>query len=87
MKINNIGASGVNPYKKQLNKLDQLSKPGQPKADKVEISTSAKEMQESLRIPKERQAKVDELKISVENGNYRVNSQEVAKSILKFYKG
>ncbi len=45
MKINNFRPSGVNPYKNQLNKLEQLEKEPDKKTDVVEISTEAKEMQ------------------------------------------
>lgn len=86
MKINNIGASSVNPYKKQLNKIDQISKSSHQKADKVEISASAKELQGSLKIPQERQAKVEELKIQVENGSYKIEPQKIAKGLVNFHK-
>ena len=45
MKINNIGPSGINPYKRQMNKLEEASNTLGKKADKVEISSTAKEMQ------------------------------------------
>ncbi|MBS4190252.1 flagellar biosynthesis anti-sigma factor FlgM [Bacillus sp. FJAT-49705] len=86
MKINNFGASGVNPYKRQMNKFDQVDKLSNKAADKVEISTAAKEMQHVTQIENERQAKVEELKIQVENGTYKVSPKEVAKNILDFYK-
>ncbi|QED49608.1 flagellar biosynthesis anti-sigma factor FlgM [Cytobacillus dafuensis] len=85
MKINNFGASGVNPYKRQMNKLDQVDKLANKAADKVEISTEAKEMQHVTQIENERQAKVEELKIQVENGTYKVNPKEVARGIYQFY--
>ncbi|MEH7388956.1 flagellar biosynthesis anti-sigma factor FlgM [Bacillus sp. JJ1503] len=86
MKINNFGSSGVNPYKRQMSNFDQASKSMNKATDKVEISASAKEMQQVSHFANERQAKVDELKIQVENGTYRVNPKEVAKSIIDFYK-
>jgi negative regulator of flagellin synthesis FlgM len=86
MKINNFGNSGINPYKRNHEKMNQLNNVKKP-LDKVEISSAAKGMQETSRIEKERQAKVEELKLQVENGNYKVNSQEVAKNLLKYYKG
>ncbi|MDQ0218422.1 flagellar biosynthesis anti-sigma factor FlgM [Peribacillus cavernae] len=83
MKINNIGSSGVNPYNRQYNKVEN-TKAVEKKTDKLEISSTAKELQQS-QIPAQRQAKVDELKIQLENGNYKVNSRETAKSIIDFY--
>jgi negative regulator of flagellin synthesis FlgM len=85
MKINNFGPSGVNPYKRQMDKLNQVERAAGKKTDKVEISTEAKEMQQVSQFAAERHAKVDELRIQVENGNYKVNPKEIAKSIVNFY--
>lgn len=86
MKINNFGPSGVNPYKRQLNKLENAGKPAKGASDKVEISSTAKEMQQTSQIAENRRAKVEELKIQVENGTYKINPKEVAKSVADFYK-
>lgn len=85
MKINNIGPSGINPYKRQMNKLEEASNTLGKKADKVEISSTAKEMQQLSQVSVQRQHKVEELKIQVENGTYKVDTNETAKSILNFY--
>ncbi|RSD25205.1 flagellar biosynthesis anti-sigma factor FlgM [Mesobacillus subterraneus] len=85
MKINNIGPSGINPYKRQMNKLDAAANTQNKKADKVEISSTAKEMQQLSQVSDLRQKKVEELKIQVENGTYKVNTKETAKSIINFY--
>ncbi|MBS4174166.1 flagellar biosynthesis anti-sigma factor FlgM [Bacillus sp. FJAT-49736] len=86
MKINNYGTSGINPYKQQMNKINQMKNINKPN-DKVEISTTAKEMQQVSSIEKERQAKVEQLKIQVENGQYKVDSKAIANGIAKFYLG
>ncbi|MEQ2527520.1 flagellar biosynthesis anti-sigma factor FlgM [Bacillaceae bacterium CLA-AA-H227] len=86
MKINNYGTSGINPYKRQMNKLENTNKTTTPSADKVEISTTAKEMQHVNSIAVERQEKVEQLKIQVENGSYKVNAQTVANKLVNFYK-
>jgi negative regulator of flagellin synthesis FlgM len=86
MKINPLGSQGINPYKRQMNKLDQANKTSSKAADKVEISSAAKEMQQESQISNERDAKVNELKIQVENGTYKVDPKAVAKSIVNFYK-
>lgn len=85
MKINNFGTQGINPYKKQANKLEQANVSGKP-TDKVEISSTAKEMQLSS-IDKARREKVEQLKIQVQNGQYHVDPKAVAKSIQSFYSG
>ena len=86
MKINNFGSSGVNPYNRQFNRLDNAEKSKKNSADKIEISSTAKEMQHISQYAASRQEKVEALKIQVENGNYNVNPKEVAKNILDFYK-
>lgn len=86
MKIsNNIGPSGINPYKRQMNKLDAAANTHNKKADKVEISSTAKEMQQLSQVSVQRQEKVEELKLQVENGTYKLDAKETAKSILNFY--
>ncbi|WP_442596342.1 flagellar biosynthesis anti-sigma factor FlgM [Neobacillus sp. D3-1R] len=85
MKINNLGPSGLNPYKRQQNKLDNMSGNARRTEDKVEISSAAKEMQQGNQLQIDRQAKVDQLKLDVQTGNYKVDPQKVAKSILDFY--
>ncbi|RFU63952.1 flagellar biosynthesis anti-sigma factor FlgM [Peribacillus glennii] len=84
MKINNIGSSGVNPYNRQYNKIDKTKGSGM-KADKLEISTQAKDLQHSSQIPEQRQARVEELKVQIENGTYKVDPRATAKSIIDFY--
>lgn len=84
MKINNIGSSGVNPYNRQYNKIENTKVSG-VKADKLEISSKAKELQQSSQIPEQRQARVDELKIQLENGTYKADPRATAKSIIDFY--
>ncbi|WP_421381464.1 flagellar biosynthesis anti-sigma factor FlgM [Bacillus salacetis] len=85
MKINNINTPRLNPYNKQLNKIDQAKSINKP-SDKVEISSEAKDMQIANQFNVERQEKVKNLKVQVENGTYKVNHQELAKSLKNFYK-
>lgn len=86
MKINNIGPSRINPYNQQMNKLDQVEATTKKKMDKVEISSIAKGMQYVSSLENDRQQKIDELKIQVENGTYKPNSTDIAKGIIQFYK-
>ncbi|HHY74194.1 MAG TPA: flagellar biosynthesis anti-sigma factor FlgM [Bacillus bacterium] len=83
MKINNFGHVNFNPYKKQIEKLDQLQKT--TGSDKIQISTEAMEMQKGSRIEAERQAKVEELKNKIESGEYKVDSREVARKMYEFW--
>ena len=86
MKINNFRPSGVNPYSNQQNKMDQLGKLKQKKTDVVEISREAKEMQSISSIEKERQTKVEELKAQVQNGTYNLQPNQIAKSMIDYYR-
>ena len=83
MKINPLGSSGVNPYNRQVHKAAQTS--NIQRSDKVEISKTAKEMQQLSQIPAERQARINELKSQVENGTYKLDARETAKSITDYY--
>ena len=83
MKINNFGPVNMNPYKKQIEKMDQLQKP--TSTDQIQISTEAMELQKGSRIETERQAKVDELINKNESGEYQVNPREVAKKMYEFW--
>ncbi|WP_230501323.1 flagellar biosynthesis anti-sigma factor FlgM [Sutcliffiella rhizosphaerae] len=84
MKINNVGPSGMNPYKNHL-KHQQLQMNNQPKGDQLEISNKAKEMQEKSQFTEARQEKIAKLKISIENGTYQVDSKAVANKMIDYY--
>ena len=86
MKINNFRPSGVNPYSNQQNKMDQLGKLKHKKTDVVEISREAKEMQSISSIEKERQTKVEELKAQVQDGTYNLQPNQIAKSMIDYYR-
>lgn len=73
----------MNPYKKQIEKMNQLQKTSS--TDQVQISTEAMELQKGSRIETERQAKVEELKNKIESGEYQVNPREVAKKMYEFW--
>lgn len=86
MKINNFRPSGVNPYSNQQNKMDQPEKLKHKKTDVVEISREAKEMQSISSIEKERQTKVEELKAQVQDGTYNLQPNQIAKSMIDYYR-
>lgn len=55
------------------------------KKDQVEISPEAKLMQQESKIVADRQEKMEALKEKVQNGEYKVNSQEVARKFYDFW--
>ncbi|MGE8206889.1 flagellar biosynthesis anti-sigma factor FlgM [Heyndrickxia sp. NPDC080065] len=87
MKINNYGSSRINPYNQQKNQLNQIANQNKKNIDKVEISGAAKEMLQGSSIEKERQAKIEQLKNQIENGQYKPDPKQTAESIMKFYSG
>jgi negative regulator of flagellin synthesis FlgM len=84
MKIHRFGPMGVNPYQRNVQQSAANVKKGS-KSDQVEISKAAKQMQQASQLINERQAKVNELKIQVQNGTYKVDTKAVAKSMVNFY--
>jgi negative regulator of flagellin synthesis FlgM len=84
MKINNINSLNVNPYKKNMNKV-QDSEKAAARTDKVEISSAAKEMQVTSKVSVERSDKVQALKQQVEAGTYQVDAGAVAKSVIQYF--
>jgi negative regulator of flagellin synthesis FlgM len=85
VKINPFSSQGINPYKKQMDKVDQAGRAVNKQKDKIEISSTAKEMQQVSQLANQRQAKVDELKLQVENGTYKADSKETAKGMIQYY--
>ncbi|RSK28626.1 flagellar biosynthesis anti-sigma factor FlgM [Bacillus sp. HMF5848] len=85
MKINNIGPSGVNPYRKNDIKFKEATKTTQ--TDKVEISKEAiaKASMQQSPIVADRQQKVAELRDQVQNGAYQPNADATAKGLLDFF--
>lgn len=83
MKINNFGKVNINPYQKQMDKIESVQKT--KKSDKVEISLEAKELQKVTAIEKERLEKVQALKNKVDSGDYQVNPRDVAKKMYDFW--
>ncbi|QOR66257.1 flagellar biosynthesis anti-sigma factor FlgM [Cytobacillus suaedae] len=84
MKINNLGPMGINPYKKQMNKIAAVESKAS-KADKVEISSEAKQLQETSPVTIARQEKVEALAKQVQSGTYKIDTNAIAKSVYNFY--
>lgn len=85
MKINPIHNPKVNPYQRNAEKVNQVKQDKKP-LDRVEISSQAKNLQEVSHVTKEREAKVEALKQQVEDGTYKVDSKELAKNLINYFK-
>ena len=86
MKINNVGHSGLHPYKQNLQKMDGNKKTPFQGKDEIEISIRAKELQHTSGFATERKEKVEAIKLPLENGTYSLDAKETAKSMVNFYK-
>lgn len=86
MKINgNFGSMNVNPYKKQLDKMKSINSEAGKKADKLEISSEAKQLLNGSRFEAERQEKIESLKQQIESGTYQVDPKKVAQKMYEFW--
>ncbi|SEH40078.1 anti-sigma-28 factor, FlgM family [Halobacillus karajensis] len=84
MKINGPNQSNLNPYQKQIHKQAEAGLKKQPE-DKVEISETAKQMQQSGKSESARAKLIEQVKEDVVTGNYRVDSKAAAKKMLDFW--
>lgn len=84
MKIHGPNHSNFNPYKKQIQKQQEMQKSDSFK-DKVEISSKAKQMQENIKAQEARQERVEEIKQQVDSGEYQVDAQQTAKKMVNFF--
>lgn len=77
---------GANPYKRNIEKNTIAAQKPQTKEDKVEISSKAKDLQQSNELVMARQEKVQAIKTQLESGNYTIEPKEIAKGLLNFYR-
>lgn len=86
MKINKINLPAVNPYKTNQVKAEQAEQKTKMKTDKLEISNEAKQLSEKSSFTIERNERVQQLKAQVESGNYKVDAEQLASNLVKYYK-
>lgn len=85
MKINKPHIPAINPYQANDFKLKKSNAQQAVPQDKIEISTKAKELSEITSSQLERSEHVQQLKEQVQSGNYEVNPENIAKSLLRYY--
>lgn len=85
MKINGVHLNQMNPYNK-AQRPAQVQKTGASFADKLEISSAAKDLKVASEYKNERAERVQKLKSEIESGNYKVDSRKVAEDMLKYYR-
>lgn len=84
MKIQNNAYVKMNAYQKQAADHTK-AKDAQKKNDRVEISNTAKMMQQDSQFDISRKEKVAEIKAQVENGQYTVDPHKVAEKMARFW--
>ncbi|MFG6147987.1 flagellar biosynthesis anti-sigma factor FlgM [Halobacillus sp. B23F22_1] len=85
MKINGPNHTNFNPYQKQINQQNNLKNSSKQQQDKVEISDHGKALQGADRTSEERQKYIDEIKAQIEDGSYKVDSNQAAKNLVDFF--
>ena len=86
MKITSFGMNSINPYNKQQKSLKAAESKTAVNADKIEISTAAKEMSASSTYNSERAQKVQQIKEQIQSGNYQVEAKKMAEDMLNYYR-
>ncbi|WP_078555831.1 flagellar biosynthesis anti-sigma factor FlgM [Bacillus alkalicellulosilyticus] len=83
MKINPSNSVQNNPYRKQVEKLENVQ--STRRQDKIEISKEAIQMQKGSRIETEREEKINSLKDQIKTGQYHVDAKAVASKFYDFW--
>ena len=86
MKIQKFNVPAINPYKTNQVKAEQSEQKAKMKTDKLEISSEAKQLSETAPFTVERNERVQELKAQVQAGTYKVNPEQLASDLAKYYK-
>lgn len=86
MKINKVNIPAINPYRANELKVDQSVQQKTQQADKLEISSEAKELSKMTSYATERKDHVQKIKEQIEAGTYQVNAEDIAKSLIQYYK-
>lgn len=86
MKIQRFNIPAINPYKTNQLKADQQANKAKFQADKIEISSEAKQLSEVSPFTIERNERVQQLKGQIEAGTYEVDAEQLASSLAKYYK-
>lgn len=86
MKIQKVNIPSINPYKTNQLKAEQVEQKAKMKTDKLEISSEAKQLSEISPFTIERNKRVAELKSEIESGTYKVDAEQLASNLAKYYK-
>jgi len=86
MKINanSTGIDRIQLYQNQINKIEKDT-PKQKNADKLEISSQAKDLQLAAQLKSEREERIQQIQKQIEEGSYKVQPSLVAEKMLQYF--
>ena len=84
MKIDGPNAARLTAYKNQLQQQTEPKKATNRK-DQLNISSEAKQLQETKKTATKRAAYVENIKNAVESGQYKVNYEKTAQKMIDFW--
>ncbi|MFS0575540.1 flagellar biosynthesis anti-sigma factor FlgM [Sporosarcina sp. 179-K 3D1 HS] len=86
MKINNnMNIPRINPYKSNQIKTEQAKELTKVRADKIEISSEAKQLSETSAFTLERKERVQQLKAQIQDGTYNVDAEKLASNLVNYF--
>ena len=86
MKIQKFNIPAINPYKTNQLKAEQVEQKAKMQTDKIEISSEAKQLSEISPFTIQRNERVEQLKAEIESGTYKVDAEQLASNLAKYYK-
>lgn len=84
MKIHGPNQSELNPYRNHIQKQAETMKNHQKK-DQLEISNEAKKLQQDKKPNTNRAKYVDDIKQTVDTGDYHVDHEKTAEKMIDFW--
>lgn len=76
----------MNPYKNSISKQENTQQRQKTGSDKIEISNTAKELQQHSSLIADRQKKIEAIQVQVDTGTYKVDPEKVAKGMIEFFR-
>ena len=86
MKIQKFNIPAINPYKTNQLKAEQVEQKAKMQTDKIEISSEAKQLSEISPFTIQRNERVEQLKAEIESGTYKVDAEQLASNLAKYFK-
>lgn len=85
MKIQKINLPAVNPYQTNQLKAEKANRKQALQADRLEISSEAKQLSEISSYSVERNERVQAIKSQIDAGTYQVDPKQLAANLIAYY--